>query len=53
MSLLSSKLSYRVTEVSFRREVVDSVKKVFGLGIGKGYYHIVTVTFNVISIHVN
>ena len=45
MSLLSSKLSYRVTEVSFRREVVDSVKKVFGLDIGKGYLYRVLTLF--------
>jgi hypothetical protein len=32
---LSLKLSYRITETSFRREVVDSVKKVHGLDVGK------------------
>lgn len=38
------KLSYKVTEVSFRGEVVDSVKRVFGLDIGKGHlYRILTL----------
>ena len=39
MSPLSLKLSYRITETSFRREVADSVKKVYGLDIGKGYLY--------------
>jgi hypothetical protein len=29
-------LSYRITETSFRREVVDSVKKVYGIEYRKG-----------------
>ena len=45
MSLLSLKLSYRITETIFRREVVDSVKKVYGLDIGKGYLYRVLALF--------
>jgi len=39
------KLSYRITETIFRREVVDSVKKVYGLDIGKGYLYRVLALF--------
>jgi len=45
VSLLSLKLSYRITEISFRRDVSDSVKKVYGLDIGKGYVYRVLALF--------
>ena len=45
MSPLSSKLSYRITETSFRRDISDSVKKVYGLDIGKGYLYRVLTLF--------
>ena len=45
MSHLSLKLSYRITETSFRRDVADSVKKVYGLDIGKGYIYRVLTLF--------
>jgi len=45
VSHLSLKLSYKITETSFRREVVDSVKKVYGLDIGKGYLYRVLTLF--------
>jgi len=43
VSLLSSRLSYRITETSFGEEVADSVRKVYGLDIGKGYIYRVLV----------
>jgi hypothetical protein len=42
---LSLKLSYGITETSFRKEVVNSVKKVYGLDIGKGYLYRVLTLF--------
>jgi len=45
VSHLSLKLSYRITETSFRRDVADSVKKVYGLDIGKGYIYRVLTLF--------
>ena len=42
---MSLKLSYKITETSFRREIADSVKKVYGLDIGKGYLYRVLTLF--------
>lgn len=38
---LSLKLTYRITEASFKPEVVDNVRKVFGLEMGKSYIYTV------------
>jgi len=40
---LSLRLSYRITEASFRREVINSVRRVYGLEIGKGYIYRILV----------
>lgn len=45
MNRLSLKLSYKITETSFRPDVLDSVRKVYGLEIGKGYIYRVLVLF--------
>jgi len=36
---LFSKLTYRIAEAPFRREVVESVKRVYGLDIGAGWIY--------------
>lgn len=45
MSPLSSKLTYRIAETEFQPEVVESVRKVYGLDIGKGWVYSVFVSF--------
>lgn len=40
-----SKLAYRIAETEFKPEVVSSVRKVYGLDIGKGYVYNVSVSF--------
>jgi hypothetical protein len=42
---LSSRLTYRITEASFRPEIADSVRKVYGVEISKGYLYRVFVSF--------
>jgi len=42
---LSLKLTYRIVEASFTPEVVESVRRVFGLEISKGYIYSVLVSF--------
>jgi len=42
---LSSRLIYRITEASFRPEIADSVRKVYGIEIGKGYLYRVFISF--------
>jgi len=42
---LSLRLEYRITEASFRPEVSESVRKVYGLEIGKGYIYRTLVLF--------
>lgn len=45
MNPSSWKLSYGITEIEFRPNVVASVKKAFGIEIGKGYLYRVLVSF--------
>jgi hypothetical protein len=42
---LSLWLKYRITEVSFRPEIADSVRKVYGVEIGKSYLYRVLALF--------
>ncbi len=42
---LYSKLTYRIAETEFKSEVASSVRKVYGLDIGKGYVYSVSVSF--------
>jgi len=45
VSLLSSKLTYRIAETEFQPEVVEAIKKVYGLDIGRGFVFTVFVSF--------
>ena len=45
VSLLSSKLTYKIAETEFQPEVVESVRKVYGSDIGKGFVYTVFVSF--------
>jgi len=45
VSPLSSKLTYRIAEAEFQPEVVESVRKAYGLDIGKGCVYSVFVSF--------
>ena len=45
MSPLSSKLTYRIAETEFQPEVVEAVRKAYGLDIGKGCVYSVFVSF--------
>jgi len=47
VSPLSSKLTYRIAEAEFQPEVVEAVRKAFGLDIGKGCVYSVFVSFEV------
>ena len=49
MSRLSSTLTYKIAEAEFQPEVVESVRKAYGLDIGKGYVYSVFVSFEVIG----
>jgi len=43
VSPLSSRLTYRIAEAEFQPEVVEAVRKAFGLDIGKGCVYTVFV----------
>lgn len=42
---LSSKLTFKITEVDFRQDIVDSVRRILQADIGKGYIYRVLVSF--------
>jgi len=45
VSPLSSKLTYRIAEAEFQPEVVEAIREVYGLDIGKGCVYSVFVSF--------
>jgi hypothetical protein len=42
---LSSTLSYEISQTEFKREAVESVRRIFGLELGTGYVYRVSASF--------
>ncbi len=42
---MSSTLAYNVSQIEFRRDVTESVRRVYGLDIGRGYVYNVFASF--------